>query len=318
MSLLKERLNASEAMMKEDMSHIDLENIDYDDVLHLYRGWRRSESELMELRKDYEILKEKNERLQECHVRFRGQILALESVKDFTVNLQSQVNTLQQGNDFLTVENKQFLTSRNKAEKVSQDHKKVDDIRNKALKDAQGEASLHRDRYQEMTNTIKDLGSALSNEIATKIVSEARFTSDDEVMDSLRKENSSLRLKNESIMKRMYQCDQELSSASQQLLNLSEELALANEAKEQMLTTDVEVGLLKGDISRLLRLMNHHPASKEFQDRWHNSDGMSFMGMGVPKGGEKKSSAARRNALGIDYTALGRHMQKVLAITTFC
>lgn len=43
---------------------IDFDKVDYDDVLHLYRGWRRSDSDLKEKSKQYDILHERTLQLQ--------------------------------------------------------------------------------------------------------------------------------------------------------------------------------------------------------------------------------------------------------------
>jgi chromosome segregation ATPase len=290
----------------EDISSIDLDNVDYDDVLHLYRGWRRSETELKEKNKEFDELKEKCDHLQETHVKFRGQIQSLESVKEFTINLQSQLNMMKQENSYLSKENKQLIESKDSADKEFQEMKKAENERNKALKDSQIESAMLRERYHEVAVSHKELEKMLSNEVASKGSAETRMTSNDEVVDSLRKEKNSLHLKLDATVLRMNQCDQELSHAAQQLSALSQEVARANEIKEQMLTADAEVGVLKGDISRLLRLMDHYPASKTFLDRWYDSDGMSFMGMGEPKGMSKESAALRRNNKGIDYTVLGK------------
>lgn len=61
---------------------IDLMNVDYDDVLHLYRGWRKSEASLKEKVKELNSLKEKVKDLQDSHAKFRGKMQALESVKE--------------------------------------------------------------------------------------------------------------------------------------------------------------------------------------------------------------------------------------------
>ena len=57
----------------------DLTNVDYEDVLHLYRGWRKSEGALKDKTKELNALKIRVKQLQESHIKFRGQIQALES-----------------------------------------------------------------------------------------------------------------------------------------------------------------------------------------------------------------------------------------------
>ena len=284
--------------MGGDNFPIDLENVDYDDVLHLYRGWRRSERALEEKNREFDLLKVKTEQLQESHIRFRAQIQSLESVKEYTVNLQSQLTRMQEENEFLTKENKQLVESTAKAEKQSQELNKVDVAKNQAFRDAQSEAIKLREENREAKAEQKELEDKLSNEIASRVTTETLLTNNDEVVDILRAENNSLRKKAENNLARMNHCDEQLEITSRQITALSEEVARSNEAKESMVTSEAEVGVLKGDISRLLRLMDHYPASKEFLERWHVSDGMSFLGMGVP-------SDSSSSALAVDYTALG-------------
>jgi hypothetical protein len=52
------------------------------------------------------------------------------------------------------------------------------------------------------------------------------------------------------------------------------------------------VGVLKGDIARLLRLLEHYPMAQDFLARWHDSDGLAFMGMPLPKDNEAAPPAA--------------------------
>ena len=49
------------------------------------------------------------------------------------------------------------------------------------------------------------------------------------------------------------------------------------------MTIEAEVGVLRGDIARLLRLLDYYPAAHDFLERWHDSDGMSFLGLPPPK-----------------------------------
>ena len=285
--------------MGAEASPIDLQNIDYDDVLHLYRGWRRSERALNEKCSEFNLLKAKTEQLQESHVRFKAQIQSLESMKEYTMKLQSQLSRSQAENEFLTKENKSLVESTLKAETQSQELKTAAIAKNQAYRDAQSEAVTLRVQHQESLAEQKELEGRLSNEVASRASVETLLTNNDEVVDALRAENNSLRRRMDSNNARMSLYDQQLEATSLQISALSDEVARATEAKEMMVTAEAEVGVLKGDISRLLRLMDHYPASKEFLERWHVSDGMSFMGMGVP-------SDPSSSALVIDYGALGK------------
>ena len=60
-------------------------NVDYDDVLHLYRSWRKAEVALKDKNKELSTWKGRVKQLQESHVKFRGQMEALEAVKELTI-----------------------------------------------------------------------------------------------------------------------------------------------------------------------------------------------------------------------------------------
>ena len=270
--------------MDADLFAIDLENVDYDDVLRLHRGWKRAEAALKESQEELTALKIKTDQLQESHGRFKSQIESLESVKDFTVGLQSQMHSMRLDNAQLLKENKEINQTKAKYEQRLQENEETETVRRKAVRDAQTEAEMIRIRYHEVAVSHKELENMLANEVAMKTSLEGRLMSSDDIIDSLRTENCSLRLKLDATVMRMDQCDQELNNAAQQLTDLSDDLNEANAGKEEMLTSEAEIGVLKGDISRLLRLMEHYPASREFLDRWYDSDGMSFMGMGAPRG----------------------------------
>jgi hypothetical protein len=95
----------------------------------------------------------------------------------------------------------------------------------------------------------------------------------------------------------MAQCDSALAQASEQLSTLSTEVAGIAETRDDLATASAELGILKGDITRLLRLMEHYPAAKGFLAKWRDSeDGLSFMG--VPKGSAQEQEVAQRSAAG--------------------
>src|SRR5947209_7613408 len=119
-------------MQKESM---DLMNVDYDDVLHLYRGWRKSESALKDKNKELNALKQRIAQLQESHDQFRSKINALESVKELTVSLQNQLTALQQENKQLLSENKELAELSIRAESLLQEKVNTETRQAKVLKD---------------------------------------------------------------------------------------------------------------------------------------------------------------------------------------
>ena len=79
---------------------------DSDDVLQLYRGWRRAEGLVKDKDKELAQMHTRIEQLQESHTKFRNRIEALNGVKELTITLQSNCNVLYQENLALTQENK--------------------------------------------------------------------------------------------------------------------------------------------------------------------------------------------------------------------
>ena len=270
--------------MDADLTAVDLENVEFEDVLQLHRGWRRAETALNEVTDELNALKRNYENLQDSHRRFKNQIQSLESVKDFTISLQAQLNLARQENVHLARENAHVTEANSRLEKLLKENEESESRSLRDLREAQAELEIVRAHYHEVAVSHKELENMLSNEVAKRTSMESCLVSSDAIVSSLRVENSSLRLKLESNLMRMSQCDQELSSAAIQLSALSGELDSANEANEATLTSAAEISVLKGDVSRLLRLMEHYPASREFLDRWYDSDGMSFVGMSGLKG----------------------------------
>eukprot|EP00605_Chrysophyceae_sp_TOSAG23-4_P000727 GSChrysophyteH1.ASY1.ANO1.811.1 assembled CDS len=263
----------------------DLTNVDYEDVLHLYRGWRKSEGALKDKTKELNALKIRVKQLQESHIKFRGQIQALESVKELTVSLQSQLSTVQEENSVLVDENRELKDLNNNAEEMLKEHQQRETEQTRAFRDVQIEFAMLRGRYEEMAISQRELETMTANEQAMRMAAESRISSGEENITTLREENKALRMKLDTTTQRMAQCDASLAAASEQLSTLSREVAGIAETRDDLSTAQAEVGMLKGDIARLLRLMENYPAAKGFLAKWRDSDGMAFIG--IPKPGAK-------------------------------
>ena len=264
----------------------DLTNVDYEDVLHLYRGWRKSEGALKDKTKELSALKIRVKQLQESHIKFRGQIQALESVKELTISLQSQLSTTQQENQLLVKENKELKEVNQSAEEMLHDRQQRETEQTRAFRDVQIEFAMLRGRYEEMSISQRELETMTANEQAMRMATEARLQDSEQSVETLREENKALRMKLDTTTQRMAQCDASLAAASEQLSTLSREVAGIAETRDDLSTAEADVGILKGDIARLLRLMEHYPAAKGFLAKWRDSDGMAFMG--VPNPGSRK------------------------------
>lgn len=261
----------------------DLTNVDYEDVLHLYRGWRKSEGALKDKNKELNALRARVKQLQDSHTRFRGQIQALESVKELTISLQTQLSTVQQENSQLVLENKELQELNKQAENMLHERAAAETQQNKAFRDVQIEFAMLRGRYEEIGISQKNLEEMAADEQVMRMTAEGRLNAAEDTISALREEIRGLRLKLDATSTRIHQSDQELAHASEQLSSLSREVSGLAKEREALATAEAESGVLKGDISRLLRLLEHFPAAKGFLTRWRDSDDLSFLG--VPSAG---------------------------------
>jgi hypothetical protein len=263
-------------MLKES---IDLMNVEYEDVLHLYRGWRKSESALKDKNKELAALKARINQLQESHVKFRGQIQSLDSVKDLTVSLQNQLAIMQQENKQLAEENKELAQLNMQADNLLRHKEAEEENQAKMLREVQLDFATLKGRYEETNKAHKELERLASDEQALRLATEARCHNADGTAQSIKEENKMLRQQLDSAALRLNQCDQELMHASEQLASLSKELNAMHSARGDLASKEAEVALVKGDISRLLRLLEHSPATSGFIAHWQDSGGMDFVGI---------------------------------------
>lgn len=284
-------------MQKMQKDSIDLMNVDYDDVLQLYKGWRRSENALKDKNKELSAMKMRIKQLQESHAKFRGQIQALESVKELTVSLQSQLSSLQQENKFLASENTLLTEKCQQLEFTLNEKDRIEEKQNRMLSEVQIDFSTLKGKYEECLKAQKELEKTASEEHVKRRAAETRISFGEESKDDLLSENKSLKQKLEHSMLRLSQCDHELAHASDQLHLLSKELAQIQSTDSEIGTLRAENGLLRGDISRLLRLIEYFPANKELFDMWHDSNGMVFVGIDEQRVDESNSNTFPRGAI---------------------
>jgi chromosome segregation ATPase len=275
--------------MDSSKNAIDLLNVDYDDVLHLYRGWRRSEGLLQDKNKELACLKGRIKQLQDSHVKFRSQIQALESVKELTVTLQTQLSIFQQENIQLLSENKELLElgalSDQRARQATEDLAAT----KAALHSAEVRGENMKGRYEEATASSAELERLASAEQAGGRAAETRLKEAEALIEQLQREKHELQGRVQVSQSRAEDTNRELGEVAKQLKVYSNEVSELGVTREQLCTAEAERDIVKGDISRLLRLLEHYPAAKGFVKRWQDNQGLSFIGT------ETSSHSSRMN-----------------------
>ena len=228
--------------MSLDLTFIDMEDIGYEDVLQMHRGWRRSEIELQATMCELNTLKIKCQHLQESHARFFSQIESLESIRDLNVSLQEQMERIELEKVHLHEVNVQLIHSNSMAKVLLNDFEVFAATRDRETLEARLEIDITREQYREVATSHRELEIMVSNEIESRKSSEARLVTCDKLITSLHLENASIRLKLDSTLLKMNQCDHELAYVSLELSKLVEEVTAIREKKSEAIASAVEGG----------------------------------------------------------------------------
>lgn len=257
---------------------IDLLNIDYDDVLHLYRGWRHAEGQLKDKNKEMNALKDRIKQLQDSHVKFRGQIQALESVKELTITLQTQLSVLQEENRQLVNEKVKFTETTAQAETLLIDAEvEQREMANQIQSQEKVTAAL-QGRYEELARSHKELEFLASEEQTARMSAESRLKTMEENFELLKAENKELRQRLDISVNKMSQCDKELAHAAKHLSSLTYEVSTIASLREKLNVSEAEKKILETDITRILRLLEQYSNGNMFGKAWEDSERMSFVG----------------------------------------
>ena len=275
---------------------IDLLNVDYEDVLHLYRGWRHAEGQLKDKNKELNALRNRVKQLQDSHVKFRGQIQALESVKELTITLRTQLAALEEENKKLAIENSTLSEVNNQAEELLLEGEDAAKKLTSQLNKMSVEFAELKGRYEHMHTSHSQLEELVSEEQSARLSAESRVKTMEQIADKLNTENREYKWKLDTAQSKLNQYDKDIAHAASQLSSLSEEVADMSGLREKVLLVEAEKDVLRGDIVRLLRLLEHYPAGKGFLRQWQDSEGMSFVGSGhLQEGGKGRSIPSAAN-----------------------
>lgn len=294
----------------DNKSAVDLLNVDYDDVLHLYRGWKRSEGLLLDKNKELAALKGRIKQLQDSHAKFRHQIQALESVKELTVTLQTQVSIFQQENIQLVSENKELSEAKTDLERqLNRAQIETRDTQRRSH-DIEVRSENLKGRYEELTKSYGDMEKLASEEQAKRNATETRLKSVEEALEKLQKEHSELNDRLNLTSSQMQHTNKELSDAAKQLNVFSNEVTELSVVRDQLETSEAEKEIIRGDIARLIRLLEHYPAASGFLKRWHDNQGLSFIGP------DSSSQKDKQQELSLDDSADMDNDQSIPPLTT--
>ena len=195
-------------------------------------------------------------------------------------SLQSQVSILQEENNTLKQENRELNDLNHQAEQILKERIDIEHGQSKSLRDMQYDFVLMKGKYEQMSEAQRDLESLAADEQAMRMSAEARLHAAEQALEDMRHDNRQLKLTSDTATERLSQVDHQLANASEQLNTYAKEMASLSSTTDKAKAMEAINGVLKGDISRLIRLLEHYPAAKGFVSRWQESESLSFTGIG--------------------------------------
>lgn len=195
-------------------------------------------------------------------------------------SLQSQLSVKNEELTRIRSENRELTEFNTQMELVLRERMEIESAQNKQLRNLQLDFSTLRGQYEKTVESQRDLESLAADEQAMRMSAESRLHAANEALENLRLEYRATKIKSDNTTVQLQQCDNELAQAVEQLSKYGRDMTNLVDTNEKLRTADATIGVLKGDISRLLRLLEHYPASTPFVRRWQESEGLSFTGIG--------------------------------------
>ena len=279
------------------LTETDLINIDYQELLKIYRNWKASESIIISKTKDLKALTLKYNNIHELNIQYQGRIKALESVKDITLTFQNQLTQLKNENESLKAQNNELLAATKDLENILNSKLGDDNTQVEQLTHIHSEFSLLSERYKSLEHNNLHIENILAKEKANTRAYETQIIVLENKISTLIDENYRYKSQLETSHNRLAQCDKELAHASNQLYNLSLEMTNIHNKKEEIVTNTWEIELLKTDISRLLKLIEHIPSLSEFLYKWQDSIRLSYMDEPTTTAGDTPATTNNDNYL---------------------
>ena len=257
---------------------LDLLNIEYDDILHLYRGFRKTEGLLSDKSKEYETLAKQYEMLQQNFDHCQDKLKSLESLRDNTHQLETQVLQLHQQNEQLVHENNELAQISIQAEEIVREKISAEEKHMREIGEMKETVSDLQNKYDELCKAKYTVDQAFEEVLHDKETMTLRLHEVEDLNEMLKEENFILRKKLETARDKLSACDNDLTLASEKLLELSTEVASIAQTEATTQLNSTENSLLKRDISRLLKLLENYPSAHGFLTHWMDSGGMSYVG----------------------------------------
>jgi len=257
----------------------DLMNIEYGDLLSMVKNLKRSkitiQSKQNEIIRLQNQLKEKTNELNTKCTEVDSLNVLNEQLHSENNLLKSEIDTLKSKNENLHHINKEFETALRHQTKNEITHLQ-------SIAHIHDEFRLLSEKYVAFEEVTRQYDTSIAEEKADKSTLQARIIMMESKYKDLIKENFNLADELTLANRRLTACGGDLAHASNQLYDLSIDLANLDQARrqkeEQKWSQSWEVDLLKADIRRLLHLIEYFPTAEPFLLEWQEARRLVYIG----------------------------------------
>jgi DNA repair exonuclease SbcCD ATPase subunit len=260
------------------MNESDIFKMDHNELLKMYRNWKKSESVIKFKNDEIKMLKNNSKYFEDSNIKLRGQVQALESVRDLVSTFQIQLSSLREENLQLKKENSELMELNQQVEFTLNQRLVDENHQIQQLTLVHENFKTLAEKYEKLEKSTKENS---SNNVQEKVHNQSLETEIILLQTKLNQSKKEIYELNEKLStanNRLTECDKELAHASNQLYNLSLEISYYTQTQKESSCNQWEIELLKNDISRLLKLVVHIPASSEFLKCWQDNQALSYIG----------------------------------------
>ena len=268
-------------------------NVDLEEVLKIYRQWKKSEGIIRDKNKEINMLRHRLKEYDETNVQYRGQMQVIQSVKGLAVSYDDQLQSLKDKYSKLENDNRQLLEMNQLMERAINEKINDESIQFEKISVVLKEFKLLSEKYTKLQQKTSENDNIVATAVSAKKSFESQIIMLENKISVLNDENYDLKSKLQINEQKLANCDKELAHASNQLCQLSLDLSNLKqiqinkekdyeEAKRMYpLKRDLnpwELELLHNDITRLLHLIEYFPTSETFLLQWRDSQHLSYIG----------------------------------------
>lgn len=260
----------------------DLMNIEYNDLVSMVKNLKKTKADLKSKQKEITRLQNRLKDQTNDIATLQAKCSQYDKLKQEYEVTSSENNLLKSKLVELGSENENLIHAIEVTDAALNQLSNNEKIHLQNISQFHEEFRLLSEKYVALQLVTRQYDTSIAQEKANKTALQSRLIMTESKLNDLVKENLQLKDEIAAANHRLAACDGDLAHASNQLYDLSLELSSIEEAhrsrEEQSWSRSWEVELLRADITRLLRLLEHYPTAAPFLREWQDAQRLAYIG----------------------------------------